>query len=87
MILGIIILWFVCFAIWNSKQNKKKKELQKSQAPDNYYIAYHQAKLKNDKYYEDYLKWCYEKSEIPMSKHKFIKEVENNEDKIKDLLR
>lgn len=54
---------------------------------ENYYIKFHEAKLKNDKYYEEYLQWCYSKSEIPMSKQKFIKEVENNEDKIKNLLK
>ncbi len=86
MIVGILVVWLVAFFIWNSNQ-KKKKAQTKMFEPNNYYIAYHQQKLKNDRYYEEYLKWCYDKNEIPMSKHRFIREVENNEDKIKNLLK
>lgn len=83
IVLGLI--WLLAFAFWYKNQEKKK--MQNKKTADNYYIAYHQQKLKNDAYYEDYLQWCYKQNEIPMNKHKFIKEVENNEDKIKDLLK
>lgn len=53
--------------------------------PKNYYIGYHEEKLCNDVYYEEYLKWCYVKSEIPMDKHIFIKGVEDKEKEIRNL--
>lgn len=53
----------------------------------NYYIGYHELKLKNDRYYEEYLEWCDKNNEIPMDKHTFIKGVEDKEKEIKNLFK
>lgn len=84
MILFLVVVWVVVFVIWNNNQ-KRKKAVQNKYTPKNYYIGYHEEKLCNDVYYEEYLKWCYVKSEIPMDKHIFIKGVEDKEKEIRNL--
>lgn len=53
----------------------------------NPYINSHSEHLKNDKYYEDYLKWCEKKTQIPMDKKVFIQEIEDKEKFVEDMFR
>lgn len=73
MVLGFLILFWICFSFWYQKREKKKKSLE------NPYIDFHKRKIKNDTDYEKYLKWCEKELKIPMDKQVFIKEVEANE--------
>lgn len=79
MILGFVILFWICFSFWHQKREKRKKKLE------NPYIDFHKHKLRNDEYYKVYLKWCEKVGELPMNKQVFIKEVEDKEKYIKDL--
>lgn len=44
------------------------------------------AKNKNDYDYKYYLKWCLDNGEIPADKISFIKEVEDKENNIKNII-
>lgn len=77
-ILGII---FFIGMIWNWDKKQRKK------GAGNPYIKIHRMHLKNDMNYDDYLDWCGKNGEVPMEKKVFIKEIENRNNKIKNLVK
>lgn len=91
MLVFFIVAWVIAAIIVHEQKLRKQKKQNLlngvSNSKDNYYIKFHEAKMKNDRYYDEYLNWCARNSEIPMSKQVFIREVERNEGKIKDLLK
>lgn len=60
--------------------NRRPKE-------ENPYIKFHECKLRNDKLYDEYLRWCVAMCEIPMDKYDYIKEITEKEQEIKNLTR
>lgn len=77
MMIALVIM-LLAFGCWyNDKQNKKK----------NPYVEAHKVKLRNDKDYSSYLKWCRQNNELPMDKQVFIKEIERKENNLKKLLK
>lgn len=61
------------------------KHLRKRRTNSNPYKKIHGIKLKNDKLYNDYLRWCVYKGEIPMDKYDFIKEIADKEKELQRL--
>ena len=53
----------------------------------NRYIIEHQDHLKNDKHYDDYLRWCLKNDHVPMDKKSFNKEIEDRNKKFSDLIK
>ena len=76
LVLGAILVWFLFSFLHQGYVNNKS----------NPYIEKHKQKNNNDYYYNSYLKWCEKNNEIPMNKQVFIKEVEDKENYIKNLL-
>lgn len=66
---------FVCVLIWIFTKKKKV----------NPYVNFHKLKIKNDRNYNEYLKWCLSVGEIPMDKYDYIKEVTRKEKEINNL--
>lgn len=91
IIVFFIVAWIITAVIVQRQKEKREKKQRlmngNYHSKDNYYIKFHEAKMKNDRYYDEYLNWCAHNYEIPMSKQVFIREVERNEGKIKDLLK
>lgn len=74
MILAIVFIISI-WCLWYNYQARK-----------NPYIKIHGLKLKNDKAYSKYLKWCAKKGEAPMDKIHPVKSISEKESKINNLL-
>lgn len=70
---GIAIFFFVKFLQALSKPHPK---------PKNHYIETHQKKMYDDYLYDEYLKFCKDKGELPMEKSGF-QELRMKEDAMK----
>lgn len=64
-------------------RNMKRRESEKT----NPYILRHKVlKIDNDRNYNEYLEWCYANNQIPTGKEEFLKEVENKEKELDNLI-
>lgn len=85
MIFGLLFIMLVIYSFWYTSKQKRKELLKRSLVQENYYIKLHQAKLRHDKFYNDYLTWCGQHNQIPMNKQSFIKSIEDKEKEIENL--
>lgn len=74
---GIAIFFFIKFLQALSKPHPK---------PKNHYIETHQKKMYDDYLYDEYLKFCKDKGELPMEKSGF-QELRMKEDAMKERLK
>jgi hypothetical protein len=75
---AVIVLIIIALCAWFFRSKKKLA---------NPYVEFHKLKIKNDNNYDEYLKWCYDNSVIPMDKYDYIKEITDKENQIKEAVK
>lgn len=73
----MLLFGMCCLVFWLLFRKRKS----------NPYVTLHRLKIKNDRNYKAYLKWCLSVGEIPMDKYDYIKEIAEREGEINKALK
>lgn len=75
----MLIFLGILFIIGASRHYKKSKP--------NFYIQEHQKWERNEYMYNEYLKWCEYKGDIPMNKEIYLKDLTDKNKEINNLIK